>query len=46
MNDELERIWKEAAYFKVLSQYLLGGTQEKHDDLSQNSRPQGIDLNS
>jgi hypothetical protein len=33
MNDELERIWKEAAVpsFKVLSQHLLGETEENHE---------------
>jgi hypothetical protein len=30
---ELKRIWKEAAvtYFKILSQNLLGGTEEKYE---------------
>jgi hypothetical protein len=33
MNDELERIWKEAAVakVKVLSQHLPGGTEESHE---------------
>jgi hypothetical protein len=33
MNNELERIWKEAVMdglIKVLSQHLLGGTEVKH----------------
>jgi hypothetical protein len=32
MNNELERIWKEAviACFKVLSMHLPGGTERKH----------------
>jgi hypothetical protein len=36
MNNELEKIWKEAvmAYCKVLSQHLLGGTEGKHKTLS------------
>jgi hypothetical protein len=33
VNDELERIWKEAvvAKVKVLSQHLPGGTEESHE---------------
>jgi hypothetical protein len=33
VNDELEKIWKEAvmAYFKVLSWHSPGGTEENHD---------------
>jgi hypothetical protein len=33
MNDELKRICKEAimTYFKVLSQHLSGGAEEKHE---------------
>jgi hypothetical protein len=36
MNSELERMWKEAAValFKVLSQHLLGGTEENHEVVS------------
>jgi hypothetical protein len=36
MNDKLERIWKEAAvaYFKDLSRYLPGETEENHNNLS------------
>jgi hypothetical protein len=32
MNDKFERIWKEVimAYFKMLSQYLPGGSEENH----------------
>jgi hypothetical protein len=32
MNNELERIWKEAvmSYLKVLSDHLPGGTEETH----------------
>jgi hypothetical protein len=35
MNSELGRIWKEAvmASFKVLSQYLSGGTTENYEKL-------------
>jgi hypothetical protein len=35
VNDELERMWKEAvvAYFKVLLQHSIGGTEENHDKL-------------
>jgi hypothetical protein len=35
MNDELERIWKEVvmAQFMILSQNLLGGTEETHERL-------------
>jgi hypothetical protein len=37
MNNELEKIWKEAvtAYFKVLSQHLPEDTEENHETLSQ-----------
>jgi hypothetical protein len=37
LNNELEKIWKEAgvASFKVLSQYLPGETEENHEILSQ-----------
>jgi hypothetical protein len=33
MNNELERIWKEAtvAYFEVLPQHLPGGIEENHE---------------
>jgi hypothetical protein len=33
MNNELERIWKEAvvASYKVLSQHLPGGTEKIHE---------------
>jgi hypothetical protein len=33
MNDELERMWKEAvvAKFKILSRYFSGGTEENHE---------------
>jgi hypothetical protein len=37
MNDDLGRIWKEAAmaHFKVLFQNVLGGTRKVMDDLSE-----------
>jgi hypothetical protein len=33
MNDELQRLWKEAvvAKFKALSRNFLGGTEENHE---------------
>jgi hypothetical protein len=31
--------------FKVLSPYLLGGTEKNHENLSQDSRSPGRDLN-
>jgi hypothetical protein len=33
VNDELERMWKEAvvALFKVLSRHLPGGSEENHE---------------
>jgi hypothetical protein len=33
MNDESERMWKEAvvAYFDVLSRHFHGGTEESHE---------------
>jgi hypothetical protein len=36
MNNELERMWKEAVmtYFKVLSQKMPGGTEGNHENLS------------
>jgi hypothetical protein len=36
VNDELERTWKEVVvdYFKVLSRYLLGGTEKNHENPS------------
>jgi hypothetical protein len=36
MNDELRRVWNGAvmASFKVLSAYLLGGTEKNHENLS------------
>jgi hypothetical protein len=36
MNNELERMWKEAviASFKVQSQHLLGGTEENTEKVS------------
>jgi hypothetical protein len=45
VNDELERMWKEAVVFKfkVLSWY-LSRTEENHKT-SQDSRPPGRDLN-
>jgi predicted P-loop ATPase len=47
MNDELERIWKEMvmAYFKVPSWHLSEESEEKHKNLSQDSRSPGQDLN-
>jgi hypothetical protein len=47
VNDELERMWKEApvAKFKMLSQHLLGGTEENHENLNQDSQSPGRDLN-
>jgi hypothetical protein len=47
VNDELERIWKEAvaAYFKTLLRQLSGGTEENHVNQSQESRSTGQDLN-
>jgi hypothetical protein len=46
VNYELERIWKEAvvAYFKVLSGYFPGGTEETTKSLSQDSRSAYRDL--
>jgi hypothetical protein len=40
MGDESERIWKEevVALLNVPSQNLLGGTEETHENLSQDSR--------
>jgi hypothetical protein len=39
-------MWKEAvmAYFKVLSQYFLGGTEENNENLSQDGQCSGPDL--
>jgi hypothetical protein len=47
MNAELERMSKEAAMFlfKVISRYLPGGTDEKHEYPSQDSQSPGRDLN-
>jgi hypothetical protein len=46
MNNELQRIWKEAvvAQFKVLPRHLPAGTEENHEKLSQCSRSSGQDL--
>jgi hypothetical protein len=35
VNNELDKMWKEAVmiYFKVLSQHLLGGTEENNENL-------------
>jgi hypothetical protein len=37
MNGELKNIWKEsvAAYFEILSRYLLGRTEENYEILIQ-----------
>jgi hypothetical protein len=47
MNDELERIWKEAvmAYFKVLCRNLPRGAEENYENLMQYRRSSGLDLN-
>jgi hypothetical protein len=47
VNDDLERMWKEAAVakFKMLSQHLLGGAEENHENLNQDSQSPGRDLN-
>jgi hypothetical protein len=47
MNDELERIWKEAvvAWFKLLSLHLPGGTEEHNANSCHDSRSPGRDLN-
>jgi hypothetical protein len=47
VNDELEKIWKEAVMtkFKVLSWYLPGGSEENHKNLSQDSQSPSQDLN-
>jgi hypothetical protein len=39
VNDELERLWKEAvmAHCKVLSLHSFGGTEKNHKNLSQDS---------
>jgi hypothetical protein len=35
VDNEIERMWKEAvvACFKVISQYLPGGTEENHENI-------------
>jgi hypothetical protein len=40
MKDKLEIMWKEyvVAEFRVQSRHLLGGTEENHETLSQDSR--------
>jgi hypothetical protein len=40
VNDELEKIWKEAVmtYFKVESRHSPGGTKDNAENLSQDSR--------
>jgi hypothetical protein len=45
-NYELERMWKKAdvAQCKVLLRYLPGGTEENHENLSQDNRSPGRDL--
>jgi hypothetical protein len=47
VNDELKRLWKEAAVAqcKVLSQYLLGVSEKTTKNLSQDSRSPGRNLN-
>jgi hypothetical protein len=47
VNDELERIWKEASYpnFELLSKQLPGGTEEKRKHRSQYRRSLWRDLN-
>jgi hypothetical protein len=47
INDELERIWKEAvlALFQVLSQHLTGELRKLMENLSQDSQSPGRDLN-
>jgi hypothetical protein len=46
MNDELERIWKEAvmAYFNVLSRHLSEGTEANHEKICPDVRTRGRDL--
>jgi hypothetical protein len=45
VNDELEKMWKEAVVaFKLLSRHLSEGTDEYHET-PQDSRPPGRDLN-
>jgi hypothetical protein len=43
VNNELERIWKEAVLvsFKVKSQHLPGGAEENHKNLTQDSQVLG-----
>jgi hypothetical protein len=47
VNDLLESMWKEVvmALFKVLSWNLPRRTEENHEDLSQDSRSLGRELN-
>jgi hypothetical protein len=49
VNDELEGMWKEAVVdcFEIglLSQHLPGGNMENHENLSQDVRPAGQNLN-
>jgi hypothetical protein len=48
MNNELERVWKEAivTYFKILPRHLTGGTEENHGKpQSQDIRSPDCDLN-
>jgi hypothetical protein len=41
MNDDLERMWNEAVvtYFKVVTSYLCGGTEEDQVNLEHNLPP-------
>jgi hypothetical protein len=46
VNDELENMLKEAVvvYFKALSQHFPGGTEENHENVSNDSRFPGQDF--
>lgn len=39
MNNDLKRDWNKfvVAYYKLLSVYLLGGTQKNHENFSQDN---------
>jgi hypothetical protein len=46
MNDELKtKLKRVVVAYEVLSRYLLGGTGGNHENLRNDSRPPGRDLN-